>query len=69
MGIFVQLRGERSPIAVWQAATTVARHEYTDYDRLLVEGYDRDSARHFVREEINAQLAEWGCLRRIGETE
>ncbi|MCB1415531.1 MAG: DUF2293 domain-containing protein [Nitratireductor sp.] len=63
------LRHLPAAIAAWQAATTVVRHEYTDYDRLLVEGYDRDSARHFVREEMNTQLAEWGCLRRIGETE
>lgn len=56
-------------IAAWQAATTVARHEYTDYDRLLSDGYEADSARHFVLEEINQQLAEWGCIRRVDDTE
>ena len=54
-------------IAAWQAATTVARHEYTEYDRLLTEGYEPDAARHFVLEEINGQLAQWGCIRRIGD--
>ena len=62
------LRHLPPPIAVWQAATTVARHEYTDYDRLLADGYEPDAARHFVLEEINEQLAEWGCIRRIDDT-
>lgn len=52
-------------IAAWQAATTVARHEHTDYDQLLSEGYDADAARHFVLDEINRQLEAWGCSRRI----
>ena len=63
------LRHLPASIAAWQAATTVARHEYTDYDQLLVEGYDPDAARHFVLEEVNGQLAEWGCSRRIGSEE
>ncbi|MCB1385024.1 MAG: DUF2293 domain-containing protein [Nitratireductor sp.] len=52
-------------IAAWQAVTTLARHEYTDYDRLLAEGYDTDAARHFVLAEINAQLERWDCSRRL----
>ena len=59
------LRHLPAGIAVWQAATTVARHEYTDYDRLLAEGYDTDAARHFVLAEINAQLERWDCSRRL----
>lgn len=54
-------------IAAWQAATTIARHRYSEYDQLLEEGYDPDAARHFVLEEINDALAKWGCLRRLGE--
>ena len=52
-------------ITAWQATTTHIRHTYTDYDSLLEEGYDRESARHFVLEPINDKLAEWGCLRRL----
>ena len=63
------LRHLPAGIAAWQAATTVARHEYTDYDQLLAEGYDPDAARHFVLEEINEQLQAWGCSRRIGSEE
>ncbi|MCB1422052.1 MAG: DUF2293 domain-containing protein [Nitratireductor sp.] len=63
------LRHLPAGIAVWQAATTVARHEYTDYDQLLADGYEPDAARYFVLEEINEQLEAWGCLRRIGNEE
>ena len=37
----------------------------TDYDELLEEGYDRDSARHFVAGEIGAILGGWGVRRRL----
>ncbi|MEP1931274.1 MAG: DUF2293 domain-containing protein [Roseibium sp.] len=58
-------------IAVWQATTTHLRHEHTDYDALLNEGYDRDSARHFVADDINSMLADWGSQKRLNleETE
>jgi hypothetical protein len=35
------------------------RHNYTDYDALIDEGYDPLSARHFCLERINQQLQEW----------
>ena len=41
----------------------------TDYDELLDEGYDAESARFFVRESINEVLEEWGAARRVGEGE
>ena len=56
-------------IIAWQAITTHARHNHTDYDQLLAEGYDAESARHFVLDAINDKLAEWGCLRRIEDEE
>ena len=52
-------------IAIWQAITSHARHARTDYDILLQEGYDRESARHFVLEELNTVLEDWGCTRRV----
>ncbi|MCA1299009.1 DUF2293 domain-containing protein [Stappia indica] len=52
-------------IALWQATTSHVRHGHTDYDTLLAEGYDRDAARFFVIEPMNAVLQGWGCARRV----
>lgn len=45
--------------------TTIAhiRHQHTEYDTLRDEGYDGDSARHFVMDDINEKLTEWGATR------
>ncbi len=51
--------------ALWLALVAHVRHRHTEYDALLAEGYDRDSARHFVVEETEAALTAWGCVRRI----
>ena len=50
-------------IAVWLATIAHVRHEHTAYDRLLTEGYDRDAARFFVVDEINAVLTRWRATR------
>ena len=50
-------------IAVWLATVAHVRHAYTDYEKLLAEGYDRDSARFFVIGEINAVLTRWRATR------
>ncbi len=47
-------------VAVKLAATSYVRHTYTDYDRLLNEGYDRDAARYFTLYDTAEKLAEWG---------
>jgi hypothetical protein len=52
-------------IAVWQAATSRIRHEHTDYDALLDDGYDRDSARFFVLDAMNDVLETWGSQKRV----
>ncbi len=62
------LRGAAPETAAWLALVAYARHVFTDYDDLLAEDYDRDSARHFVLDDLNAVLAEWGCRRRVSET-
>lgn len=49
--------------AVWLATVAHVRHVNTDYDDLLGEGYDRDSARHFVVEQINDVLTRWRATR------
>lgn len=52
--------------AAWLSLVAYLRHTLTDYDDLLAQGYDRDSARFFVAEEMQAVLAEWGVSRKLG---
>jgi len=42
-----------------------ARHTFTEYDDLLEQGYDRDSARFFVAKDMQAVLTAWGVARRL----
>ncbi len=49
--------------AAWLSMVAFVRHALTEYDSLLEEGYDRDSARHFVAADIQAVLKEWGVRR------
>ncbi|MCJ2035638.1 DUF2293 domain-containing protein [Methylobacterium sp. J-068] len=63
------LRNARPDTAVWLALVAYARHVFTEYDALLDEGYDRDSARHFVLDDLNAVLAEWGSRRQVSDAE
>ncbi len=55
--------------AAWLALTSHVRHQHTEYDALLSEGYDRDAARHFVRDAMEEQLALWGCARTLSDEE
>ena len=52
--------------AAWLSLVAYVRHALTEYDDLLAQGYDQDSARFFVAAEINAILEEWGVRRRVG---
>jgi hypothetical protein len=55
--------------AAWLSLVAYVRHVLTDYDELLEQGYDVDSARHFVAAEIDATLARWGVRRRVRDEE
>jgi hypothetical protein len=55
--------------AAWLSLVAFVRHSYSDYDDLLADGYDVDSARYFCREQINEVLATWQCPRRVGESD
>jgi hypothetical protein len=55
--------------AAWLSLVAYVRHAFTDYDDLLAQGYDQDSARHFVAAEMEAVLAEWGVKRRLAADE
>jgi hypothetical protein len=57
------LRALPPSIAVWLATVAHVRHQHTDYEGLLEEGYDRDSARFFVAESINRVLTGWRSTR------
>jgi len=52
--------------AAWLSLVAYARHALTDYDALLAQGYDRDSARFFVADELAALLSGWGVRRPLG---
>ncbi len=53
--------------AAWLSMVAFVRHTYSDYDSLLSEGYDVESARHFCLAQINDVLEEWECLRTLQE--
>lgn len=55
------LRKASPETAARLALVTYARHVFTEYDELLADGYDRDSARHFVLDALNETLAAWGA--------
>ena len=53
--------------AAWLSLVAYVRHTFTDYDDLLAQGYDRESARHFVMDEMTDVLRSWGVRRPLGE--
>ena len=63
------LRPAAAEAAAWLSLVAYVRHVFTDYDALLREGYDHDSARFFVAEEMQAVLAEWGVARTLSSTD
>jgi hypothetical protein len=61
------LRAASPEAAAWLSLVAYVRHTFTDYDERLEQGYDRDSARYFVADEINAVLESWGTKRKLSE--
>jgi hypothetical protein len=59
------LHGASPEAAAWLSLTAYIRHRLTDYDSLLEDGYDQESARFFVLDDMNAVLEEWGSPRRV----
>ena len=57
------LRAASPETAAWLSLVAYARHVFTDYDELLREAYDQESARFFVAGELAAVLREWGVRR------
>jgi hypothetical protein len=59
------LKASSPETAAWLSLVAYVRHALTDYDDLLAQGYDQDSARFFVAGEIGATLERWGVARRL----
>lgn len=59
------LRTASPEAAAWLSLVAHARHVHTEYQDLLDDGYDADAARHFVLDDLNRVLAEWGCKKRV----
>jgi hypothetical protein len=47
------------PEAVYLAVAAAIRHEFTDYDLLLLKGIERYQARAQVRDAVEKKLREW----------
>ena len=60
------LRSASPENAAWLSLVAYVRHVLTEYDDLLTQGYDRDSARHFVADEMKSVLKDWGSRRSLG---
>jgi hypothetical protein len=61
------LRPASPETAAWLSLVAYVRHTLTEYDDLLDQGYDIESARHFVAPEMDEVLASWGVRRRIAD--
>ena len=55
--------------AAWLSLIAYIRHVLTEYEALLEDGYDQDSARHFVAAEIEAVLRSWGVRRPLAASD
>ena len=62
------LRVASPETAAWLSLVAYVRHVFTDYDAMLAEGYDAESARFFVAGEMNAVLRGWGVRRHVGDS-
>jgi hypothetical protein len=51
--------------AAWLSLVAYVRHTFTDYDDLLRQDYDQDSARHFVAADMQSVLDAWGARRKL----
>jgi len=57
------LRSAHPESAAWLSLVAYVRHVFTDYDELLRQGYDQESARYFVAAATDEILQQWGVQR------
>ncbi len=53
--------------AAWLSLVSYVRHNFTQYDAMLNDGYDREAARHFCLEPTNECLRGWGARRLVSD--
>ena len=63
------LRSYPPGISVWLSLVAHVRHQHTEYDALLFDGYDLQSARYFVLNDINRVLTSWRATRLVEDAE
>jgi len=63
------LRVATPEAAAWLALVSYVRHTLTEYDGLLEQGYDVESARHFVLAEMDEILKRWGVRRALKDND
>jgi hypothetical protein len=63
------LRSAQAEAAAWLSLTAYVRHVFTDYDELLRQGYDQESARFFVAAASDEILQQWGVRRRLASAD
>lgn len=63
------LRNASPEAGIWLSLVAYIRHTFTEYDSLLDDGYDQESARHFVLDDMNEILERWASPRRVEEGE
>ena len=63
------LRAASPENAAWLALVAYVRHALTEYDDLLRQGYDQDSARFFVADAMRETLDAWGVRRPLSTEE
>jgi hypothetical protein len=59
------LRQATPETAAWLSLVAYVRHALTEYDDLLAQKYDHESARFFVADQIDAVLNNWGVRRKL----
>ena len=63
------LNNAAAETAAWLSMVSFIRHALTEYDSLLEEGYEQESARYFVASDMQAVLKEWGVKRPLTPSE
>lgn len=51
--------------AAWLSLVAYVRHNFTEYEAMLDDGYGVEAARHFCLEATNRVLAQWGARRLV----
>jgi hypothetical protein len=59
------LKRASAPKAAWLSLVSYLRHRFTDYDRMLEEGYDVEEARYFSSSQLSKVLTDIGCHRQL----